>query len=99
MGNALYERSAAGTEEAVSRLSTWSAPEPMGGGRRRVRPNEIAGRDGDIDDALAHGYRAFQAERWSMPHLIMVGEELRRVLDARYQATPTSPSSARGCET
>ena len=54
----------------------------------RLTLGVVAGRDGDIDDALAYGYRAFQAERRSMPHLIMVGEELRRVLDARYPGDP-----------
>ena len=54
----------------------------------RLTLGVVAGRAGDIDDALANGHRAFQAQRQSVPHLIMVGEELRRVLDARYPGDP-----------
>jgi hypothetical protein len=50
----------------------------------RLTRGAIDGRDSDIDDALAYGHRAFQAQRQSVPHLIMVGEELRGVLEARY---------------
>jgi hypothetical protein len=48
----------------------------------------VAGREGDIDAALDYGQRAFQANRQSVPHLIMIGEELRRVLEARYPGDP-----------
>src|SRR5262249_20396189 len=61
---------------------------PMRMAEARLTLGVIAARDGDIDEALARGRQALQAKRQSVPHLIMVGEELRGVLDARYPGDP-----------
>jgi hypothetical protein len=77
--------------EEVIRASTGfdgTERSPMRMAEARLTLGVIAGRGGDIDAALAYGRQAFHANRQSVPHLIMVGEELRRVLEARYPGDP-----------
>jgi hypothetical protein len=77
-------------EEVIRTSTDFDGTErsPMRMAEARLTLGVVAGRAGDIDDALAYGHRAFQAQRQSVPHLIMVGEELRGVLDARYPGDP-----------
>jgi hypothetical protein len=77
-------------EEVIRTATNFDGTErsPMRMAEARLTLGVVAGRDGDIDDALAYGHQAFQAQRPSVPHLIMVGKELVGVLDARYPGDP-----------
>jgi tetratricopeptide (TPR) repeat protein len=77
-------------EEVIRTSTDFDGTErsPMRTAEARLTLGVIAAREGDIDEALAYGHQALQAKRQSVPHLIMVGGELRRALDARYPGDP-----------
>jgi hypothetical protein len=77
-------------EEVIRASTDFDGTErsPMRMAEARLTLGVVAGREGDIDAALAYGHQAFQATRQSVPHLIMVGEELRGVLETRYPGDP-----------
>ncbi|HEY1296599.1 MAG TPA: XRE family transcriptional regulator [Chloroflexota bacterium] len=77
-------------EEVIRASTDFDGTErsPMRMAEARLTLGVVAGREGDIDSALAYGQQAFQATRQSVPHLIMVGEELRGVLETRYPGDP-----------
>jgi hypothetical protein len=61
---------------------------PMRMAEARLTLAVVAGRHGDVDEALAYGRQAFTGERQSVPHLVLVGDELRTVLESRHAKHP-----------
>ncbi len=48
----------------------------------------IAAREGDLDEAVAHGRRALAGDRKSLPSLAMVSHDLGHVLAEHYAGEP-----------
>jgi hypothetical protein len=63
---------------------------PMRTAEARITLGVIAGRNGDIEQAVDHGQRALTGPRRSLPSLIMVSRDLSRVLNERYPAEPAT---------
>jgi hypothetical protein len=60
----------------------------------RITLGVIAARQGDLEQAVHQGERAFSVPRKSLPSLLMVSRDLTRVLKDRYPANrPPSPTS------
>lgn len=70
--------------EEVLRYGTTPSGEersPMRNAEARITLGVIAARAGDIDAAVTQGQRALSGARRSLPHLVMVGQELAREFD------------------
>jgi tetratricopeptide (TPR) repeat protein len=61
---------------------------PMRNAEARITLGVIALREGDVDGAIGYGRRALQAERRSLPSLLMTSWELARELHARHDGDP-----------
>lgn len=59
---------------------------PMRNAEARITLGVIAARQGDLEQAVAHGRRALAGERTSLPSLLMVSGELASVVKERYKA-------------
>jgi hypothetical protein len=57
---------------------------PMRIAEARIALAVVAARSGDLEQAVSQGARALSGERRSLPHLIMVGRDLARILGRRY---------------
>lgn len=57
---------------------------PMRLAEARITQGVIAAREGDLDEAVAHGRRAISGDRKSLPSLAMVSQDLASVLRDRY---------------
>jgi hypothetical protein len=70
-----------GTERAPMRLA-----------EARITLGVVAAREGDLDQAVHQGKRAFSGPRKSLPSLLMVSRDLTRVLKDRYPTEQTAQS-------
>src|SRR5262249_35679216 len=70
-----------GTERAPMRLA-----------EARVTRGVIAARQGDLEQAIHEGTHALNAERKSLPSLLMVSRDLTLVLKDRYPSEPATKS-------
>ncbi|NEY34028.1 XRE family transcriptional regulator [Streptomyces sp. PRKS01-65] len=61
---------------------------PMRNAEARLTLGVTAAREGDLEQALAMGARALEAERRSVPSLLMISRELADELRRRYGAEP-----------
>jgi hypothetical protein len=61
---------------------------PMRIAEARVTLGVVAGRQGDLDQALAHGRQALTGPRKSLPSLSMVSRELATLMRSRYRLEP-----------
>lgn len=61
---------------------------PMRAAEARITLGVLAAREGDVDQALAHGQQALQGDRKSIPSLLMVSTELAHVLGQDHAAEP-----------
>lgn len=59
---------------------------PMRVAEARVTLGVVAANDGELDEAVDQGTRAFSSERKSLPSLLSSARELRDLLNARYPA-------------
>ncbi|WP_078969205.1 hypothetical protein [Streptomyces cyaneogriseus] len=65
-----------------------TARSPMRDAEARITLGVTAAREGDLEQALAMGERALEAERRSVPSLLMLSRELAVELRRRYSAEP-----------
>ena len=63
---------------------------PMRNAEARVTLGVAAAREGDLEQAVAHGERALTGERKSVPSLIMTSRELAAELRKRYAGEPAA---------
>ena len=70
-----------GTERAPMRLA-----------EARITLGVVAARQGDLEQAVHQGERAFNGPRKSLPSFLMVSRELTRVLKDRYPAEQAAQS-------
>lgn len=61
---------------------------PMRLAEARITLGVAAAREGDLDEAIAHGRRAIAGDRKSLPSLAMVSQDLSNVLATRYDGEP-----------
>ena len=61
---------------------------PMRIAEAQITLGVVAAREGDLDEAVAHGRRALAGGRKSLPSLAMVSRDLGRVLADRYAGEP-----------
>lgn len=61
---------------------------PMRIAEARVTLGVLAAREGDLDQAVAFGAKALNADRKSLPSLFMCSQELSALLQDRYPNTP-----------
>ncbi|MFI7215512.1 XRE family transcriptional regulator [Micromonospora maritima] len=61
---------------------------PMRVAEARVTLGVTAARQGDVEAAVAHGRRALQGDRKSLPSLLMCSRELTSLLSKRYPKQP-----------
>jgi hypothetical protein len=57
---------------------------PMRLAEARITLGVVAARQGDLDQAISQGERAFNGQRKSLPSLLMVSRDLTKVLNERY---------------
>lgn len=63
---------------------------PMRVAEARVTLGVVAGRQGDLDQALSHGRQALTGPRKSLPSLSMVSRELATLMRSRYRLEPAA---------
>lgn len=61
---------------------------PMRMAEARLTLGVVAARQGDLDAALEYGRRGLTGSRQSVPQFVMVGDELRSVLEWRFHGDP-----------
>jgi hypothetical protein len=73
-------------EEVVRASTDFDGTEraPMRLAEARITLGVVAGRRGDIEQAVQHGEQALSAQRRSLPSLMMVSRDLTRVLKGKY---------------
>jgi tetratricopeptide (TPR) repeat protein len=61
---------------------------PMRNAEARVTLGVVSARQGDLEQAISYGRRAFQGDRKSLPSLLMVSHELAAILSERFSREP-----------
>ncbi|MGH3713499.1 MAG: XRE family transcriptional regulator [Micromonosporaceae bacterium] len=79
-------------EEVIRAATDWDGTvrAPMRVAEAQVTLGVVAARRGELAQAVDHGHRAWDGERSSRPHLLMLSAELESILSRRYASEPAT---------